>query len=153
MSKPSGARKKERFVGIPRKVMDSDAYVSLSFSARELISCLIFQHNGFNNGDFEATWGYMKSRGWRSNDTKQNALDEALGKGFIFITRQGFKGRCSLYAVTWQPLATQPKYASKFDELLICDFRLGTWRERWKTWNRQGSRRVKKNPTRVSSND
>lgn len=54
-----------------------------------------------NNGDLQATWSQMRKRGWRSQDTMRNAIDELKHYGFIVVTRQGYMNRCSLYAVTW----------------------------------------------------
>jgi len=80
-------------------------YASLSPKAVKLLLDLFAQYNGNNNGDFQMTWGFMSKDGrWKSKDTLYKARDELVEKGFIEMTRQGGKHRCSLYAVTWKEI-------------------------------------------------
>jgi len=73
----------------------------LSHSAAHLLDNLIAQYNGKNNGDFSAAPAIMKLYGWNSNGSVCNALNELLAYGFIEMTRQGGRNKCSLYAVSW----------------------------------------------------
>lgn len=62
------------------------------------------QYNGSNNGDLHAAWSILSGQGWRSKGTLSRAIKELIDKGFIELTRQGGKNRCSLYAITWKPI-------------------------------------------------
>ncbi len=73
----------------------------LSHSASHLLDNLIAQFNGKNNGDFSAAPAIMKLFGWNSNSSVCNALNELLAYGFIEMTRQGGRNKCSLYGVSW----------------------------------------------------
>lgn len=106
MSRRSRDRFKSRqdmgwFFRMPVTVLDSPAYRALTFKARALLLDLGAQYRGHNNGDFAAPWSMMKTRGWKSKDTLQNALRELLASGFIVQTRQGGLHCPSLFAVTW----------------------------------------------------
>jgi hypothetical protein len=59
------------------------------------------EYKGHNNGDFSAAYSVLKSRGWNSPGTLSAALKELQADGWILLTRQGGKNRCSLYAITW----------------------------------------------------
>ena len=62
------------------------------------------QYNGSNNGDLHAAWSILSGQGWHSKGTLSRAIKELIDKGFIELTRQGGKNRCSLYAVTWRSI-------------------------------------------------
>ena len=40
----------------------------------------------------------------QSNLRKSKAKNELIERGFIAVSRQGGRNKCSLYAVTWQPI-------------------------------------------------
>jgi hypothetical protein len=46
----------------------------------------------------------MRNRGWNSSDQLQKAKNELIERGFIAVSRQGGRNKCSLYAITWQPI-------------------------------------------------
>jgi len=46
----------------------------------------------------------MKKRGWKSESTLNKVKKELLNTGWIILTRQGGKNRCSLYAVSFQSI-------------------------------------------------
>jgi|TARA_B100001971_G_scaffold150400_1_gene139529 hypothetical protein len=46
----------------------------------------------------------MRNRGWNSSDQLHKAKNELLERGLILVSRQGGRNKCSLYAVTWQPI-------------------------------------------------
>jgi len=102
--KATGRSDGARFVAMPHAILKSSNYAELRAPAVKLMLDLYVQYNGYNNGDFAMAWSMMRKLGWRSKDTLYRARDELLGYGFITQTRQGGKHKCSLYAVTWQPI-------------------------------------------------
>lgn len=73
----------------------------LTHKAAHLLDNLVAQFNGKNNGDLSAAPGIMKLYGWTSQGSVHGALTELLAYGFIELTRQGGRNKCSLYALTW----------------------------------------------------
>lgn len=92
------------FVPWPIHIATSPEYARLSAHEVKLLIDLYSQSRKANNGDFCASWSYMKARGWKSRETLNKCLSGLLEKGFIVKTRQGGKNKCSLYGVTWQPI-------------------------------------------------
>ena len=103
-TKPRGRSKTARFTGIPHHVMDSANYRSIDGWGAKLLLDLAKQFNGYNNGDLSMAWSKMRDIGWRSKGTLNSAKDLLLKLGFIEITRQGGRHRCSLFALTWAPI-------------------------------------------------
>jgi len=103
-AKHKGRIESGSFFAWPRAVAESDAYRSASAPAVKMLNDLCFQFRGNNNGDMTAAWRVMKTLGWKSRDTLNKALRELLELGLIEKTRQGWKHRCSLYALTWLPI-------------------------------------------------
>lgn len=99
-----GRRESGSFLALPHAVLNHEKYFSLSMHARALLFDIYSQYNGKNNGDFQATYKFLFSRGWRSRDTIHKKLNELMDKGFLIKTRQGGRHQCSLYAVTWQAI-------------------------------------------------
>ena len=89
------------FIAIPHIVIRSRGYAELSPISVKLLNDLLAQYNGKNNGDLSCTWKVMKERCWKSNDTLYKARDELLNGGWIIVTRQGGRHKCSLYAFTF----------------------------------------------------
>lgn len=73
----------------------------LTHKAAHLLDNLAAQLNGKNNGDLSAAPEITKLYGWTSQGSVHSALTELLAYGFIELTRQGGRNKCSLYAVTW----------------------------------------------------
>jgi hypothetical protein len=96
------AQAKDSFAGVPRAVMDTRKYRSLSAPAKVLLFELCRQYNGFNNGNLCTAWGTVKDRGCGSHTTVQKATKELMNAGMIEMTEQGGRHRPSLYAVTWK---------------------------------------------------
>jgi hypothetical protein len=100
------------FAGIPRIVMDSQDYQSLSFKAKALLLELACQYKGANNGNLTVAFTILKRRGWKREATIWTATQELLSVNLIVRTRQGQflnpGGRCALYALTWQPIDECP---------------------------------------------
>jgi hypothetical protein len=104
--KAKGRRESGAFVPFPVTVLNHENFLRLSAKAVKLLldlcAQLRFKRGGsVNNGDLCAALSVMQPRGWRSEETLQNALDELKHMGFVIRTRQGGRNRCSLYAVTW----------------------------------------------------
>ena len=89
------------FFMIPTVVLDSPAFKSLSYKSCRLLLDMGAQFRGYNNGDMAATFNMMRKRNWTSKETLAAAIAELLDRGLIEKTRQGYLGRCSLYAFTW----------------------------------------------------
>jgi hypothetical protein len=93
------------YLHLPHKMTEHRDFISLSGSALRLLIDIARQYNGYNNGDFCCSMSVMKERGWNSNSLLQKAKEELLSKDWIVMSRQGgFNIRCSLYAITWQPI-------------------------------------------------
>jgi hypothetical protein len=92
------------FLMVPRDVLDSAIFGSLSGWGVKLLLELGKQYRGYNNGDFSATFKGLRSRGWNSSGTLTSAAKELQAAGFIVKTRQGGKNQCNLYAITWWPI-------------------------------------------------
>lgn len=100
-----GKNKKSSFAGIPRWIINTDAFKSLSYSAVTLLLLLAYQYKGKNNGDLVITHSLLRSY-FKSNTTMYKAKDELYVKGFIDINAYGGKSYDGkklphLYALTW----------------------------------------------------
>lgn len=91
----------KEFTAIPQTFLNSDALMNLSGAGCKLLWEFVYQVNGKNNGDLQATWRILKDRGWKSKDTVYRALKELREAGIITQTRQGGRHKCSLYALTF----------------------------------------------------
>lgn len=95
----------EPFAGIPKYVLETDAYVQLKPLAKALLVELAGQFNGRNNGFLSLTREDLKARGFSTPKSNQTAISELLASGFVVRTRKGGisrgKGICDLFAVTW----------------------------------------------------
>ena len=100
----NGRRKTPPFVMLRKDVITSEQYANLSYKALKLLIDVLEQYNGSNNGDLCITMSVMKKKGWKSSGTLHAAKNELIEKGWIELTRQGGKHRCSLYAVTMHPI-------------------------------------------------
>ena len=90
------------YVALPHVVLRSSGFKSLSSHAVKLLIDLISQYLGSNNGDFCAPFSLMKKdRGWKSKGTLNRAIKELVESGFVEVSRQGGRHKCSLYAVTF----------------------------------------------------
>jgi len=92
------------FLGINKDVLESESYSKLGAWAVKLLVDVAKQYNGHNNGDLSAAFTLMKPLGWHSKGTLARAIKDLLDNGFLELTRQGGKNRCSLYAITWKPI-------------------------------------------------
>lgn len=98
-------RETNSFAGVPRKVMNSSDFRSLSSSSIRVLLWLAYQYRGKNNGDLSATHTMAAGWGIKAKDTLAKALRELIDKGFIHKTRHGRFMRpghcCDLYALSW----------------------------------------------------
>lgn len=108
-------RPKGGFAGIPRYVIETEAYKSLKYSSQSLLLLISYQYNGKNNGDLSASYSLYKEY-FKSSQTLFNARDELERKGFIAVNSYGgmsYGGHKlpTLYALTWLPVDdfTNPK--------------------------------------------
>jgi hypothetical protein len=94
-------------------LLDSPAYLALSWTARALYVDLRRKLIGTNNGNIEATLSILKHRGWKSSATLHYALKELLSVGLMAQTRQGgiayLSKQCSLYRFTDCEVFEHPK--------------------------------------------
>ena len=111
MSRRSERRRKAKgrassgsFVSLPHSVLKHPAFATLTPRATKLLLDLATQYRGKNNGDLSMPLSQMQNRGWNSSDQLQKAKNELTERGFIVVSRQGGRNKCSLYAITWQPI-------------------------------------------------
>jgi hypothetical protein len=96
------------FAGIPRHIVNSDAFKTLKGNEVKLLLMIAHFYDGKNNGDIAITMSILKD--WfKSNTTLLRAKNGLLEKGFIVINAYG--GRSAegkklphLFALTWLPI-------------------------------------------------
>lgn len=95
-------KSKARFAGIPFSVIRTEQYATLTGPEVKLLVDLLYQFNGRNNGTLSPTITLLEKHGW-SSTSLWRAKAGLLKKGFIVVTRQGWKqrGKPTLVAVTW----------------------------------------------------
>lgn len=95
------------WVPMPLRFLASRACAGLSPVALKMLIdlCSQLRPNAQGNGDLSAAPSVMRARGWVSNATRQAALDELIAARIVCMTRQGGRRQCSLYAVTFWPMA------------------------------------------------
>lgn len=99
-----------RFVALPFTVLDSPAFLGLSYSARTLLLDIARQFSGSNNGQLVVCDKAMAPRGWTSSTTIHKAKRELLDAGLLCETRKGQKpNKASWFALTWQSLDWVPE--------------------------------------------
>ena len=96
------------FAGIPRHIIEHKSYISISYSARNLLFLLAYQYKGKNNGNLVITWSLLKDY-FGSNTTMYKARNSLYTAGFIVINAYGGKSGNGtklphLYALTWAPI-------------------------------------------------
>lgn len=108
-----------RFIGIPYNVAATRQFCNLKPLELKLLVELAFQYNGSNNGNLTAAHASLKERGWTSSGSLHKALKGLLSKGWVMVTRQGWKrrGRPTLLALTWEGIdELRPSSAVTYDE-------------------------------------
>lgn len=106
-----------------------DGAQRLSHRAQAMLIALMVQYVpgrvGYpgNNGSLKLTAAFLPH--WLSDDVKQKARDELIAEGFIVEVSKGRRpNRASLYAITCEPLDTNPQH----DPELVEKFFVGAWR-------------------------
>lgn len=114
-----------RFIALPWSVLDSRAFLGLSYPARALLLEIAWQFVRDNNGRLLTSAGHLEACGWKSRDVITRAKRELLEAGFIFETVKGQRpNRASWYAVTWMTLDRHPD----FDAGALEGFQRGAYR-------------------------
>ena len=116
MSKNRHKRQVEPFVMLGTEILNSPAYIDLSFSARALLIEVIRCYRGNNNGSIFISMGILKERGFSKN-TASKAFRELTSHGMLYMTKRGGKinGGCSTYAITWQRInRTNNQFLNEF---------------------------------------
>lgn len=99
------------FIALPWCVLDSDAYLGLSYPARCLLIDIARQLGPDNNGKLLLTLKKLRKRGWTSSDVISRAKKELLAVGLLHQTVMGYRpNKASWYAVTWLTLYDSPKF-------------------------------------------
>ena len=92
----------ESFLSLPHILLNSAAYSKLSAHAVKLLVDISAEFKGINNGDLSATFNSLKKKNWHSKGTLNKAIKELKEFGFIEVSRQGGRNKCSLYALTFR---------------------------------------------------
>lgn len=101
----SSGRDGSQFALLPHVVLDSPAYLSLTYPARSLLLELIRQYRGSNNGRLVLCDKYLEPRGWNSRDVITRAKRQLLDAGLIQETRKGQRpNKAAWFALTWLSL-------------------------------------------------
>jgi hypothetical protein len=132
-----------RHIRIPYRILNTEQWASLSPHAVKLLTDLLWQYYGNNNGALAPCWTLMRPRGWRSSSTLHNAKNELLDKGFIVVTRQGSKrrGNPTLVAITWNGIDEVRKL--DYDESIKCEHSpLSYWCKSPVAWHPDHRRRI-----------
>ena len=98
----------ERYAYLPKEMLQSAAYKSLTHAQRSFLTALAAECNGSNNGKIKFTHQVAKSYGLTSDDTRSSALGVLKDRGFIRYTSK-VKGpnprrHCDLIRLTWQQM-------------------------------------------------
>lgn len=102
--KHKGRGRSPPFTSILRSVLDHPDYIALPYHAKVLLLEAAHQFRGNNNGDICLAFSMMKLRGWSSADTLSKARNALVESGFLILSRQGGRNRCSLYALSWKAI-------------------------------------------------
>lgn len=88
---------------LPVEVIRAPQFWGLSGNAVKVLIYLLAQYTGSNNGNLSAIQcGETAAEiGIGSDKTLRQAITELKNKGFITVSRQGGRNRCSLYALTF----------------------------------------------------
>ncbi|WP_439257632.1 hypothetical protein [Lonepinella sp. BR2271] len=94
-----GRRKTDPFVALPKNMMNSTAFKRLSPVENKVFIHLCAEYNGKNNGNITLPYNRVNEFDL-SRQTLSKALKSLTEKGFIKVSRQGERGKLSLYALT-----------------------------------------------------
>ena len=108
-SKIKGRQTEGSFIKFETSLLKSPNFIKLTNRGKALLIDL----SSFYNGDITPAMTMMKPRGWTSNANLTLALRELVYYGFVIITRQGYKGVCTLIALTLYPIDESSKHKFK----------------------------------------
>ena len=137
-----------RFMALPFCILESENFLQLSATATRLLIDVFAQYNGANNGDFIASLHHMKTRGWRSKQTLNLALQELLHMGMIIRTKQGGLRSHSRYAVSWL-MIDQAEDISVYNFYVRQKRVPGLWRESREPFNKRVYKELHKQKRQV----
>lgn len=104
-------RESGAFLALPSRLLESQAFKTLSPYGVKLLLDIASGYRGNNNGDLSAPWKTMRNRGWRSEETLQKAKKELIAHGLIAETRKGRRPNvCTLFGLTWFRIDPSNKY-------------------------------------------
>lgn len=128
------------------RILDSEAYADLTFSARALLDVLGRQLGvPNNNGHLLTAYSYIKKFGFDSDRTVTRATKELIEHGFLFKTKTGgYQRGVGKFAVTWMPLSTD------LNGLSPNGFKPNTWRD-WRPTTKPENE--KSRPTNLRSSN
>ena len=113
---------KHPYAAIEHRVLDSEAYADLSFSARALLFQIARQLTKDNNGRLLATHSYLSRYGF-SDRTITRGIAELISHGMIYRTKSGgYQQGAALYGVTWLPV-------KRSEGLFLDGFNHCAWRD------------------------
>ena len=149
MGRISHPKRKERFIGIPYRVAESRPFNELKAQEIKLLINLLTQRNGRNNGSLSPCYALMKKQGWASSSLYR-AFTGLVEKGFLVVTRQGWKqrGRPTLVAITWDGIDEPAGGIEYDDEIKPHPVPLNYWRKAPEIWQHK-PRSLQKNLSRV----
>jgi hypothetical protein len=79
-------RNKDRYVGLPHRLLDSPAFLALTPHAATLYLYLERRYNGFNNGEISLSCREGAKKLKSCKDTASKAFKELIATGFIKVT-------------------------------------------------------------------
>lgn len=116
MANVKRSQNKDRFSGIPFRIIGTEQYTKLGSAEVKLLIDLLYQYNGRNNGMLSPCHALLKKQGW-AKSSLYRAYANLVHKGFIVVTRKGWKvrGKATFVAVTWNGI----------DEPIKCEYDKG----------------------------
>jgi len=98
----------ERYAYLPKEMLHSAAYISLTHAERSYLTALAGECNGSNNGRIRFTREVAESYGFTSAGTRTKCLAQLEARGFIRYTAK-VKGanphrHCDLIRLTWHQM-------------------------------------------------
>lgn len=98
-----GKRQIRPYKQVPTELIRAPQFWALSGNAVKVMLYLLSQYTGSNNGDLAVIQRRETALeiGIGSDKTLRQAITELKETGFITVSRQGGKNRCSLYALTF----------------------------------------------------
>jgi hypothetical protein len=102
--KAKARRDEPSFVRFQHRMLKDPRFLALSGKAVKVLMYLAGQYNGTNNGDLSLAIKIARREGLAGNSNLRRAAKELVEAGFIVLTRQGGRHRCSLFALAWFPI-------------------------------------------------